>query len=270
MLTLGIAFFIVMIVAVGFAAPVPGALLYLDARDNPAHPAAWANLGAAGGELPPMHTAPELEEGPIRIPDLRIKEPKIQYYTATKSAHMFGTKSLDPPLYLEDWTLEFLLSRNGNLFEEEHQLAGGNTLPEGRQGLRFIVGADDKLQVGVYHRGVDTTLLTNLMFEKGIWMWVAIVAEDKKSICVYQNGVKINQFPGIDWQGDIALRTITIGSMSPNQRRRNFNGSFSLVRIYDKSLNEGEIMQNIDFWSGLSVDPAAKLATTWAVLKTRK
>ena len=54
-------FFLVTVCTIALAAPVPGAVLYLDARDNPAHPDAWKNLGAVGGELPPMHTAPELK-----------------------------------------------------------------------------------------------------------------------------------------------------------------------------------------------------------------
>ena len=36
---------------IALADAVPGALLYLDARDNRAHPTAWTNHGTAGGEL---------------------------------------------------------------------------------------------------------------------------------------------------------------------------------------------------------------------------
>ena len=72
-----------------------------------------------------------------------------------------------------------------------------------------------------------------------------------------------------DWDDNIPLRAITIGSFSPGEKNRNFNGSFSLVRVYDKALEEDEILQNINFWSGLAVDPASKLTTTWGRVKTR-
>lgn len=200
---LSVVLFLATICTIALAAPVPGAVLYLDARDNPSHPDAWKNLGAAGGELPPMHTAPELEEGPIKIPHLRIDERMVKYYTAKKMAHMFGIKLLDPALSLEDWTIEFLLRRNGNLFGEEHQLAGVNTLPEGRQGLRLGIGGAGEFQIGIYAEGADAGLKPDLILEEGVWMWVAIAAEDKKNIRVYQNGIKVNEYRGVDWDDNI-------------------------------------------------------------------
>ena len=44
---------------------VPGALLHLDASDNPGHEKSWKNLGEAGGELLAADEAPVLEEGKI-------------------------------------------------------------------------------------------------------------------------------------------------------------------------------------------------------------
>ena len=57
---------------IALADAVPGALLYFDARDNRAHPGAWRNLGAIGGELSGAGNSPVLEEGAIAIPALDI------------------------------------------------------------------------------------------------------------------------------------------------------------------------------------------------------
>ena len=61
---------------------VPGAVLFLDAANNPAHPEAWSNLGSAGGELSGEGTPPLLEEGTIEIPALSFVQPGAMFYTA--------------------------------------------------------------------------------------------------------------------------------------------------------------------------------------------
>ena len=250
---------------------VPGAVLYLDASDNPADPEGWTNLGTAGGELPPMDQAPELETGTIEIPDLDIVQQNVKYYTAEKSAQMFGTKALgELELLLEDWTIEFLVRRNGDLFSEEHQLAGLNTLPEGRQGMRLGLDGGGNLGIGIYHGGADAGVASNIVLEEGEWNWVSISAEDKDKILVYQNGGQVSEQPGLDFDPDVPLGIITIGAFSPGERSRNFNGSIAFFRVYDKALDEDEIMQNIDAWAGgLAVDPDSKLTTTWGREKTR-
>ena len=140
-----------------------------------------------------MHSAPELEEGPIKIADLRMEERKVKYYTAEDSGHMFGIKLLDPALSLEDWTIEFLLRRNDELFREEHQLVGVNTQAGGRQGIALGLEAGGNLQISILHVGRDVRLQANLMLEETVWMWVAISAKDKKNIRVYQNGAKVSE-----------------------------------------------------------------------------
>lgn len=261
------AFFITTLCATAFADMVPGAVLYLDARDNPTHPDAWTNLAGDGGTIPPMALAPALEEGPIKIPDIGINERKTKYYTARKSAEMYGTKAFNPPLGLEDWTIEFLVRRNGDLFREEHQVAGINTLPEGRQGFRLGLKNGDTLGISIYQGGADMGIASNVRLEEGVWTWIAMTGDDKKEILVYQNGRQVSQQPGVDFDKKIPLRAITIGSFSPGEKNRNFNGSIALFRVYDKALTQQELMQNIDAWSGLSVQPHAKLAITWGALK---
>lgn len=264
---LGAAFILTTLNTAVHADIVPGAVLYFDARDNPTHPDAWTNLADAGGSVPPMVLAPALEEGPIKIPDIGINERKTKYYTSRQSAEMYGTKAWNPPLGIDDWTIEFLVRRNGDLFREEHQLLGINTLPEGRQGFRLGIKGGDTLGIGIYHGGADMGIASNVKLEEGVWTWVALTGEDKKEILVYQNGKRVSQQAGVDFDKKIPLRVITIGSFSPGEKNRNFNGSFALLRVYDKALTQNELMQNIDAWSGLAVQPDSKLATSWGALK---
>ena len=265
---LGAAFILTTLYTAVHADIVPGAVLYFDARDNPTHPDAWTNLADAGGSVPPMVLAPALEEGPIKIPDIGINERKTKYYTSRQSAEMYGTKAWNPPLGIDDWTIEFLVRRNGDLFREEHQLLGINTLPEGRQGFRLGIKNGDTLGISIYQGGNDMGVASNVRLEEGVWTWVALTGEDKKEILVYQDGKRVSQQAGVDFDKKIPLRVITIGSFSPGEKNRNFNGSFALLRVYDKALTQNELMQNIDAWSGLAVQPDEKLATSWGALKS--
>ena len=75
------AFFLAGAPTAALADAVPGALLHLDASDNPGHPDAWTNLGAAGGELPAGNRTPILETGTIEIPGLGFTLKNTKFYT---------------------------------------------------------------------------------------------------------------------------------------------------------------------------------------------
>ena len=83
-LTVAMMFFLATACTIALADAVPGAVLYLDASDNPGHDNAWTNLGTAGGELSAADEAPELEEGRIKIPGTGIDEAKAMYWTLDK------------------------------------------------------------------------------------------------------------------------------------------------------------------------------------------
>ena len=76
MTLLSTAFLLATQCVAAFANIVPGAVLHLDARNNPNHPDAWTSIAEAGGHVPPMDVPPALEEGPIKIPDIGIDEPQ--------------------------------------------------------------------------------------------------------------------------------------------------------------------------------------------------
>ena len=255
---------------VAFADAVPGAVLILDASDNADHPKAWKNLGEAGGSLPAADTAPKLEEGPIKIARLGINERKTKYYTAKASRQTFGGPvHKNPKLYLSDWTFEFLCRRNGNLFVEEHHLAGFQNSPaEGAQGIRFwLLGGGQELGISIHAKGSkQAPEAIKIQLEQDVWTWVTLVGENKKSIAAYQDGKEITNQGGFDWNPKLPINEISIGANSHGERRRTFNGSFALVRVYDKALTPAQVVQNAR-GAFLSVEPGDKLSTTWGRLK---
>ena len=253
-----------------YADAVPGAVLILDASDNSDHPKAWKNLGEAGGSLSAADKAPELEEGPIKIARLGINERKATYYTTKASKQTFGGPvNKNPKLFLADWTFEFLCRRNGNLYVEEHHFAGFQNSPrEGAQGIRFwLLGGGDELGISIHAKGSkQAPEAIKIRLEQDVWTWVTLVGENKKSIVAYQDGREISKQGGFDWNVKLPINEISIGANSYSERRRTFNGSFSLVRVYDKALTPAQVTQNAR-GVFLAVDPADKLSTTWGKLK---
>ena len=136
-----------------------------------------------------------------------------------------------------------------------------------QQGIRLGLDAAGNLNTVVYEAGVDIPVPSNIILEEGVWNWVVFTGKDMEEILVYHNGREVNKRPGVDLDNNVPLRTITIGSSTPGEKDRNFNGSIALFRVYDKVLRQNEIMRNINAWSGLAVDPGSKLATTWGSMK---
>ncbi len=261
-------FFFTMACTIVCANIVPDAVLYLDASDNPGHDGAWTNLGDAGGELPAADEAPTLEEGAIKIPALGIDEPNAKYYTTKKSLQTFGgPPAKNTPLFFEDWTLEFLCKRNGDFFVEEHHFAGFQNSPrEGKQGIRLWIVNGQNLDMSVHAQGAKQGVQPlNLKLEEGVWTWLAIVGTSDKSIVAYQDGKEVSEQPGFEFDKGLPIDDISIGANSYDERRRTFNGSFAIIRAYDKALTEAEINQNIS--GTFAVDAADKLSTTWAKVK---
>ena len=227
---------------------LPGAALLLDALNNPGSIARWVNLGAAGGKLLAADSPPRLEEGEIEIPSIGFSG-RRQYYTATASSQTFGGPvDTNPQLYLGDWTLEFLCKRNGDLFFGEHQFAGFQNSPrEGLQGIRLRLLLDGReLSMSIHADGFKRPeRALNIFLEENVWTWVTIVSLNGESIIAYQDGVEVSTHPGAFFDESLPIDDISIGSNSYDERRRNFNGSFSIVRVYDRALSPDEVLQNI-------------------------
>ncbi len=261
-------FFVLITCAIAFANVVEDPVLYLDASDNPAHPKAWENLGTEGGELLAADKAPELEEGAIKIPALGIDEQNVKYYTTKESLQTFGgPPQKNTPIFFEDWTLEFLCRRNGDFFVEEHHFAGFQNSPrEGKQGIRLWIVGGQKLDMSIHAKGAKQGVQTlNLQLNEGEWTWITVVGTSGKSIVAYQDGKEVSEQAGFEFDKTLPINDISIGANSYDERRRTFNGSFAIVRAYDKALTEAEVNQNIA--GTFAVDPADKLSTTWAEVK---
>ena len=263
-----IVFLLSIVCSLALANVVPDPVLYLDASDNPADPKAWKNLGTEGGELLAADKPMVLEEGEIKIPALGIVQPNAKYYTAKESHSTFGgPPQKNTPLFFEDWTLEFLCRRNGDFFVEEHHFAGFQNSPrEGKQGIRLWIVGGQNLDISVHAGGGKQGVQPlNLKLEEGVWTWIAVVGTSGKSIVAYQDGKEVSKQAGFEFDKKLPINDISIGANSFDERRRTFNGSFAIVRAYDKALTEAEINQNIS--GTFAVDPADKLSTTWASVK---
>ena len=264
-------FFLAMSFVIALADVVPGAVIYLDARDNPAHPDAWTNLGTAGGELLANDTTPELEEGDIEIPALDFVLDNAKFYTAVESRQTFGGPvGANPEVFVENWTLEFLCKRNGDLFQQEHQFAGFHNTSSTLQGT-YLRLQNNNAEAWVTHPEPGAEWWTGIrhygiMLELGEWTWVTITGNEDEFV-VYQNGDEVGKDSGLTFDDSVIMDDICVGSGMYGERHRNFNGSFAIVRIYDKALSADEINGNIQ--GNVAVDPAAKLATAWGREKTR-
>jgi hypothetical protein len=262
-------FFLAMTYVIAFAGVVPDPVLYLNAADNPAHPDAWENLGTEGGELPAADDAPKLEEGAIKIPALGINQPNVKYYTTDASHQTWGgPPKKNTPLFFEDWTIEFLCRRNGDFFVEEHHFVGFQNSPrEGKQGIRlWFRPSPQNLDISIHAKGSKQVVQPlNITLNQGEWSWIAVVGTSGKSIVAYQDGKEVSEQAGFEFDKGLPINDISIGANSYDERRRTFNGSFAIVRAYDKALSEAEVNQNIS--GTFAVDPADKLSTTWAKVK---
>ncbi len=267
----GVLFILATVCTVALADPVPGALLYLDARDNPAHDKAWTNLGTAGGELSGAGKPPVLEEGPIAIPALGI-DTISKFYTHKKAGQCWGDQGDNLKLFLEHWTIEILLRMNGDSHQNSprNQLVGFQPVKlKGENAIRLGFWADVGELVGQFSN-VTAALRPNKGLEEGVWTWMTLLSGD--TIKILHEGKIKNLLPGArKFNKETPIEVVIIGANSYGERDQTFNGSVALVRIYDRVLSKEEINQNITAWTEWrSVDPSSKLSTTWGAIKRGK
>jgi len=151
---------------------------------------------------------------------------------------------------------------------EEHHFVGFQNSPrEGAQGIRFwLQGGGQELGISIHAKGSkQAPEAIKIQLEQDVWTWITLVGENKKSIVAYQDGKEVSKQAGFEFDKKLPINDISIGANSFDERRRTFNGSFAIVRAYDKALTEAEINQNIS--GAFDVDPADKLPTVWAQVK---
>ena len=63
-----------------------------------------------------------------------------------------------------------------------------------------------------------------------------MITGDDTTFRVYQDGVEVGKGDPLPFDGGNAMDDIAIGAVMYDERHRNFNGSFSLVRVYNRAL----------------------------------
>ena len=253
---------------------LPGALIHLDASTQNIRDKAWKNLGLAGGQLPPNDSTPDIKDGTIRIPEAGFTR-KLKWYTVSARGEGFaGKPDLTPAIKLKDWTVEFLVKRNGPKWPDlvvATQVIGFHSRERGRQGLRILMNGPDTGEVVVWIKGANTAkgkwfaaAQNGIDMEKKSWHWVSLVYHDRQKLEIYQNGKKVAALPPTQrFHGDEEMWPTIFSAWESD---RTFNGAFAIIRIYDRAFSHREINQNIT--GDLSVNHRTKLATTWCQLKT--
>ena len=247
-------------------------ILYLDASDNSAHPNGWINSGTAGGQIPRRGKTPNLE--PNAGPD---GDPA---YAADEVGQSFGTEG-GLSLFFEDWTIEIWMKREGPAIGGgEHQFFGMADGPwPFKQAiiLRFdnLNGGPDSgkvrlLLISADGGGVDK----GKHFFPGVdigakrWHHVAFTFNNStRTLRSYLDGRRTDsEKTEQDYNAKTRMQRIAIFRSDVGDRDdRVLNGAISLVRLYDKVLNDDEIREN--FNHPRAVDPGGKLTTTWGRLK---
>ena len=267
-LSIGILLVMVVPMAVGY---VPKPILYLDAADNPAHPRAWTNLGTAGGQLSSRSGGAKLEPnaGPDGGPA----------YTADRAGQSYGQAGIS--LFFEDWTIEIWVKRNGPASGGgEHQIFGMADRPwPFKQSilLRFDGAESGHIRATLISEegggpgGTDHIAPNGLDIGAKRWHHVVLTFDSRsRSLQSYLDGKFLSKDPTNQSYDDKleAKRITAFRSDVADPDNRVLNGSISLIRMYDRELDENEVRENFRHpHASQAVDAADKLATSWGKLK---
>ena len=246
----------------------------LDASNNPDHPNAWTNLGTAGGAFLGNDEPPALEEGTIEIPALGYVQPNAKYYTAKATRQIWGGPvGANPEVKVTHWSFEFIVKRNGEGFDPEHQFFGFHSSEPLWGGTYMSISDGSTLwfahppphvgpaveDVEEWWRGSEDY---GLRLNQGEWTWI-VITSNEDTFRVYQDGVEIAKDTPLPFDGGNAIDDIAIGAGMYEERARNFNGSFSLVRVYNRALSADEVQLG----PATAVESVGKLTTTWGRVK---
>ena len=250
---------------------VPKPILYLDAADNPAHPRAWTNLGTAGGQLSSRSGGAKLEPnaGPDGGPA----------YTADRAGQSYGQAGIS--LFFEDWTIEIWVKRNGPASGGgEHQIFGMADRPwPFKQSilLRFDGAESGHIRATLISEegggpgGTDHIAPNGLDIGAKRWHHVVLTFDSRsRSLQSYLDGKFLSKDPTNQSYDDKleAKRITAFRSDVADPDNRVLNGSISLIRMYDRELDENEVRENFRHpHASQAVDAADKLATRWGKLK---
>lgn len=254
---------------------VPGSILHLDAIKQNVRDKAWRNLGLAGGEIPTAMAdqTPQLRNGDIKIPEIGFSL-ETKWYTARGVGQAFAsTPGRSAALRFKDWTAEFLTRRNGAKWPGlvvASEFAGFRSEDRKSQGLRILMHGGDTGKFSVWIKGKHSAKgkwfgadALGIDIDEKEWHWTAFVFTNRRTLETYQDGKKVATIPTDQSFDEEEPVWVTVFSAWAH---RAFNGAISVFRIYDRTLSEKELNQNIT--GDLAIELTNKLTTTWARVKT--
>ena len=255
---------------------VPGSVLHLDAKEQNGRDKTWTNLGLAGGEIPTAtgDQTPNLKDGEISIPEIGFNR-DTKWYTARGVGQAFASvPGRTTRLELKDWTFEFLARRNGAKWPGlvlAAEFAGFHSENRQNQGVRIVMHGGDTGKLTLWMKGRKSAKgkwfgANQMRIDIGEdeWHWIAFVFTNRETLETYQDGKKVGTIETDQNFDDEDSVWATVFSAWDH---RAFNGSISIVRIYDRPLSERELNQNIA--GDLAVNRINKVATTWAKVKAK-
>ncbi len=271
--------------SIAFAvSPVKGPVLYFnpvetrqDKGDN-----AWKNAGSVGGEVRKGDGKPTLEVGPIEIPSIGLKADNAAWYTATRAKTVFANEAEDrnaPVVNLESFTIGLLMRVNGPYFAEENIIIGiqteGKVPPNAHEQVvriwldvagKGIVQNVSIAQNVIQARHDFSNRRNKLKLGENEWHWIHIVFESGTSVTTYLDGKEAaSHATEVKWDPAHDLKFHGIFTSNFEVQQRTCNCSIAIYRVYDRPLSPDEISKNVR--NSLAVDPAGKLAVTWAKMK---
>jgi hypothetical protein len=268
-----VAFAMALPAVAGTSNAVPGAIVEFNAGNNPGAPSnTWVNVGAGGngGYL----------DGNAPFPTLVTDEPA--HYVSTGGS--FGANppsGYDPYVTLTDFTYEIWLRRTANtLGDGEIQIAAlYNDPAQNSQSLRFTLATSDEpsssasLDFDIIGNGgawdstsgLDITPLP-VTGPSDPFTQIAVAWDNAtQQYDFYKNGALV--------AADVISATSAFDSgipmgvwgvfktQSTEGDTRAFPGDIALIRLYDRQLNDAEVLQNFNDFSNLSLNPGISFST---------
>ena len=129
--------------------------------------------------------------------------------------------------------------------------------------LHYRIYTNGTVRMGFYSNDLDAPAAVDADEWVHITFWLDV---EGKSRQIYINGESVVEDAGkagIEYLGT-AGDTI-VGSWGNTGQR--FNGIIDEVTVWDRALSEDDIKRSMDDLTNLPVDPADKVATTWASVK---
>lgn len=131
--------------------------------------------------------------------------------------------------------------------------------------MHFRIYNNGTVRMGFYANDLDAPGAVEADEWYHICFWLDVDAEERK---IYINGEQVAEDAGkagINYLGNAG--DTFIGSWGPTGQK--FNGTIDEVQVWDRALDEDDILASMLDISAVAVEAAGKLTDTWGSLKTK-